>query len=423
MRTLGLWIGLALCLYSSHSMSNPTPGSEINTTSSLVAHLASIPDSELLNVIQRGDKSLGSCAIRKSAGSSFCKFRLLNPYGSILCFNNDANFPVVGVVRGSWSLDPILKKVLTDHPNETLTVGSTITNPKDYFSNVRVALSDGAPDAQSKLLKYVKNYLLVPANPCGISIDNYAPSSTFDINNRDGFVFYKNPISKEIFCKSATLKNPTWDAIHCQYNPDTQQFFDPKWCKKLYHQLSAKSVVPVVVGGVRVPVNQIQFAPFGPEVASQATIQLFPPAFGQMIEDASTKVAIYDLLEPAVIAVAEYTPSELSDETLVNGPNLINFQKFYSAVSNMPTTIHAPAAYRTAKENLATIPTFVTSINTVHSVNPESMIAAKVKILQDAEQKVKKVVRGLSSYYSPQFSQTPNCVEPIMSAQSQYQTN
>jgi len=309
----------------------PTAQAEVITNASqLIDHLKGLTAEELESVLQRGSSSLGpNCSFRKSSGSGHCRYRVLNHNKTLICFPEDP-MGLVGVVPGKWRQDTA--------------VYQPSMNSKDYFNALRSILS-GASGAQAKALAYVRQYLLIPSNPCGIAMTDY--QSSFNINdfNESNVTFYKAANSSDIHCSTTLMSNKVWSPRNCAF-VSRPQYFDTKFCTKLYNILYTKGTVPINTPNGNYYVSTIAAEPITHDkinVVADSTVQNFPKELTLMLEEASVKVAFYDVADPAAMQIAEYELNDLN-MSLIN-TDVDNFKRFFNYVkkaSAYPRPLHIP---------------------------------------------------------------------------------
>lgn len=365
----------------------PTIPTEFTTPLAIIGHLRTLPDDQLMNILLRGEDSLGTCSIRKSNGSTSCQYRLKNYNGTVLCFNGDSTYPVIGVARGAWINDPVLRNSLTS--------GSPVGSSKEYFDNVRLALNSAA-DAKAKTLLYVRNYLFVNANPCQLQLTHFQSPTNVDISSHTAFKFYKVPSTKEIYCSSTSSTNRIWSS-NCTWVAKPQ-FFDPKWCKRLYTYFSTKTMTSYSHNGTVVPINQIELQTLGPDLAKEAAIQLFPIELGLQVEDATTRLAIFDNMAPDILQLAEYdsiTPA------VVAATPVDRLVRFYKWVSTTPTEVRKPQHMDNLKANILTHVNNVVGLsNSYPSFNADMVDSAKASIRQTADMRIATVLTSVGQQTS-----------------------
>jgi len=253
----------------------------------------------------------------------------MNQNKTLICFPEDP-IGLVGVVPGKWKQDTAIYQ-----PS---------MSSKDYFNALRSTLS-GASGAQAKALAYVRQYLLIPSNPCGIAMTDY--QSSFNINdfNESNVTFYKAANSSEIHCSTTLMTNKVWSPRNCAF-VNRPQYFDTKFCTKLYNILYTKGTVPINTPNGNYYVSTIAAEPITHDkiqVVADSTVQNFPKELTLMLEEASVKVAFYDVADPAAMQIAEYELNDLN-MALIN-TNVDNFKRFFNNVKKakmISSRVHIP---------------------------------------------------------------------------------
>lgn len=363
----------------------------ITNATNLANHLISLPDKELVEVLQRPGM-FGSCLLQKPVASSGCEFRIKTAKGTMMCFNNHPTIPVVGVIQGNWQQNPGAASFATFH---------------EFMNSKRTVIAASGGTALQRAASFARELLASPST-CGLSVSNVQTSVSknldhFSLNN----VTYYKQLNGNEYCKTAEFSRPVWSASTCSY---TQKpvFLPNDTCKTIKSKLSKQVTVTsnfVFPVQVSTPAIALDFAISQLSVSQLASLEV-----------ASTELPLFDAISAEALIIGELNPAQLTS-AIANPAQKPQVAAFYQAVTaaGSNSAIAIPAHFNDLSVTISAHPSVVTLASSLPAFNPAPMLNASISYLQNLDLTIQGTVQA-AGFTAPAhiFALPQRCELPVM---------